>query len=300
MKNLKLVILSCFLFGGLAFMSSCKSGNSKDAIDLKLNFKTGDKYLYTTGIDQNISLMQGLNMNQNITMEMLYNCKSDSAGVKALDITYDHIVMSMTSPMGEMKYDSRSGGQSPMGTNLMDSLIGKTFTLNVAPDGKILSVTGLDALIASFNTGDNPMEQQNVKNQLNDTAIRMMMQNSFDMYPGHKVSVGDTWSKKQQMTVSGIDISMDNTYTLKSVENGNATLSVASDLNLPKTELGADSVKTQMELSGKQNGTIEVDIATGQVLNSKIVSDISGKMVMENTPQNISIKSTISVSSKKQ
>ncbi|KAA5533623.1 hypothetical protein F0919_13885 [Taibaiella lutea] len=300
MKHLKLVILACLFLSGYTFMTSCKSGSNTDAIDLKLNFKAGDKYLYTTQIDQTIGIMQGLTMNQNMVMDMVYNCKSDNAGVKSIEATYNHILISMTSPMGEMKYDSKDPKQDVMGMNIMDSLIGKSFVMDIAPDGQIIKVSGLDAIVASFNMVNNPAAQQNIKNQLNDTAIRMMMQSSFDMYPGHKVKVGDTWNKKQQMTVSGINIGMENTYSLKSVENGKATLSVTSDLSLPKTEMGADSVKTQMELNGKQEGTIELDIATGQVISSKTISDIKGKMTMQNAPEDINIKSTISVSSKKQ
>jgi hypothetical protein len=244
--------------------------------------------------------MQGLSMNQNMTMEMTYNCKSDNAGVKEIEATYDHILLSMSSPMGEMKYDSKNPQPDGGGVNMMDSLIGKSFVMSVAQDGQIIKVNGLDAIVASFNLDNNPAAQQNIKSQLNDTAIRMMMQSSFDMYPGHKVKVGDTWNKKQQMTVSGININMENTYTLKSVENGKATLAVTSDLNLPKTEMGVDSAKTQMELAGKQDGTIELDIATGQVISSKTISDIKGKMTMQNVPENINIKSTITVSSKRQ
>lgn len=300
MRHLKLIILTCLFFGGYVFTTSCNSGSNADAIDLKLNFKTGDKYLYTTQIDQNIGLMQGLSMNQNMTMEMTYNCKSDNAGVKEIEATYDHILLSMSSPMGEMKYDSKNPQPDGGGVNMMDSLIGKSFVMSVAQDGQIIKVNGLDAIVASFNLDNNPAAQQSIKSQLNDTAIRMMMQSSFDMYPGHKVKVGDTWNKKQQMTVSGININMENTYTLKSVENGKATLAVTSDLNLPKTEMGVDSAKTQMELAGKQDGTIELDIATGQVISSKTISDIKGKMTMQNVPEDINIKSTITVSSKKQ
>lgn len=299
MKQLKHIVLACLTLAAVAVIPSCKSGSSSEGIDLKLNFKVGDKYLYTTQINQNIGLMQGISMNQNMVMEMLYGCKADNAGTKDLEITYDHIEISMTSPMGEMKYDSKAPKQGANGMNMMDSLIGKSFILSVAPNGEILKVSGLDAIIASFST-NNPTEQESVKSQLSDTAIRMMMQNSFDMYPGHKVKVGDTWNKKQQMTVSGININMENTYTLKSVEDGKATLTVSSDLNLPQTNMGTDSLQTQMELKGKQDGTIELDIATGQVINSKIISDIKGKMVMQNAPEDINIKSTISVTSKKQ
>jgi len=296
MKHLKLIILTCLFLGGYLFLSSC---NPEKTVDLKLNFKTGDKYLYTTQADQTIGY-QGFSMNQKIIMEMIYSCNADSAGIKAIEATYSRIFMSATSPMGETEYDSKASGRDTAGMNMMDNLIGKSFVMNITPDGQIVKVSGLDDIIASFNMDNNPAAQQSMKKQLSDTAIRMMMQSSFDMYPGHKVKVGDTWNKKQQTAISDININMENTYTLKSVEKDKAILSVASDLNLPKTEMSTDAAQTQMELSGRQEGTIELDIATGQVISSKIVSDIKGKMAMQGTSQDISIKSTISVTGKKQ
>jgi hypothetical protein len=303
MKLFKGIVLGLFAMCSVAIMPSCKSGSQGaggDAVDLKMNFKDGDKYLYTTKINQNIGLMQGISMDQNMTMEMIYTSKGEVSGNKAIDITYDHIVMEISSPGGSRKYDSKnpSAGEA-MGSNIMDSLIGKTFSVTVAGDGHIVDVTGMDKIISSFNLGDDPGVQVTVKNQLSDTAIRMMMQNSFDMYPGHSVKVGDTWNKKEQMTFSGINVSVDNTYKLVSVEGQKANLTLNSILELPKTDVGSNSTKSEMELNGKQTGNLQMDISTGQVLSSQINSDINGKMTMQGAPQNINIKGTITVTSKK-
>jgi len=300
MKKLKQIVLGIAAVGTLATAASCGSGNGAP-VELKMNFKSGDKYLYTTEINQNIGMGQNLGMDQNITMEMLYNCTGgDNNGNKNLQITYQRILMEVKSPMGNMKYDSKepSAGPDMTGLGIMDSLIGKSFGLEVAPDGSIKKVSGLEDILASFT--QNGETAPGIKSQLSDTAIRMMMQNSFDMYPGHAVKVGETWTKKMQMAFSGVQVNVDNTYSLKSVEGDKATLSVASVLNLPVTEMGGATENSQMELSGKQDGTIEVDIPSGQVLSSKVNSDIKGKMTMGGAPQDVKIKGVISVTSKKQ
>jgi hypothetical protein len=303
MKPLKHIVLGILAIGSLAMYPSCKSGSGNSGtapIDLKMNFKSGDKYIYTTKINQNIGMMEGMTMNQNMTMEMLYACTGDNAGNKNLDITYQHILMEMNGPMGVMKYDSKEPSKrEASGFDIMDSLIGKSFGLTVAPNGNIISVNGLDKLLQAFSGGDAKM-QAGIKNQLSDTGVRMMMQNSFDMYPGHAVKVGDTWNKKTQMTFSGIDVNVDNTYTLTSVQDGKANLTLSSLLELPKTSMENSPGGTQMELSGKQDGNIEIEIASGQVISSKINSDIKGKMTMGGAPQNISIKGVINVNSNKQ
>jgi hypothetical protein len=304
MKKARYILLSLFTIVSIATsLFSCKSGAGSDGkpVDLKMNFKDGDKYLYTTKISQNIGLMQGLSMDQNMTVEMIYTGKGEASGNKTLDITYDHIAMEMKSPMGGMQYDSKNpnSDNTAMGLNIMDSIIGKSFEITLGPDGHILTINGLDKIIQSFNLGDDAKAQMSIKNQLSDTAIRMMMQNSFDMYPGHAVKVGDTWNKKEQMTFSGINVNVDNTYTLVSVESGKANLSLSSILDLPKVNVGKDSESSQVEMTGKQTGNLQVDIATGQVVSSQIHSDIKGKMNIQGAPQDINIKGTIIITSKK-
>lgn len=301
MKIFKYIVVLAMAFIGVLTMPSCNSGSSdaKNGVELKLNFKTGDKYLYTTEIVQNIGIAAGMSMMQKMQMELLYSCTGDSAGTKKMDITYDHILMSMSSPMGEMTYDSKSPKADAAGMNILDSMIGKTFTLSVAPDGQIVAVGGLDKILESFTNNKDPQTQANIKNQLSDTAIRMMMQNSFDMYSGKMVKEGDTWNKKEQMTFSGIDVNVDNTFTLESVADGKANIKLNSAMNLPKTNMGAATQNAEMELNGKQEGTIIMDVATGQIISSKISTDIKGKMTMENVPQDINIRGTINVTSKK-
>src|ERR1700748_479665 len=99
MKQVRYILLGLFTMAGIAAMFSCRSGTGSNgaAVDLKMNFKDGDRYLYTTKINQNIGLMQGLSMDQNMTVEMIYTGKGEASGNKTLDITYDHIAMEMKS-----------------------------------------------------------------------------------------------------------------------------------------------------------------------------------------------------------
>jgi hypothetical protein len=300
MKNLKqitFVILAAI--GAAVLYPSCKSGtesgttSTSGPIDLKLNFKTGEKFLYSTRVDQNIESMG--NMSQSMLMEMIYTYTGDEGGDKKLAITYDHVVMHSMSPMGKIDYDSKDTQPREKGTGLMDSLIGKSFTITVAPNGEIKKVEGMSDLINAMAKTDGG---DAAANAFSDTTVRLMMQNSFDIYPGKPVKTGDTWVKKTQMGFATIKVDVENTYTLKSIDGNKATIAVTSVLSLPKTKMGPGG---SLEMNGTQKGTVDVDVTTGQILSGKTAQDIKGNMIVEGMQQPIpmNIKGDITITSKK-
>lgn len=302
-RKIIFILLTCISAGIL--VPSCKSGPEKgstvssEAVDLKLNFKPGDKFLYSTKIDQKIGYTENMSMNQSMLMEMVYAYSGEEGGNKKLSITYDHIVMNMTSPMGNTTYDSKDPKRGETDMKMMDNLIGKSFSISVAPNGDIVKVDSLADLINSLSASIDKSASSEIASQFSDTAVKLMMQNSFDIYPGKVVKVGETWSKKSQMGFSGIKVNVENTYTLKSVSGNKATIAVTSVMTLPKTNMGAAAGGMEMEMTGKQEGTIDVDISSGQIISGKTAQDIKGTMTGMGQKMPMTIKGDITISSKR-
>lgn len=300
-KKARLWLLACL---PLLLLLSCGQ-SSKEPVTLKLNFKPGEKYLYTTQVSQNINAtVNGMNsgMEQSMLMEMIYVYEGEEAGNKKLKITYDHVSMNLNTAMGPVQYDSRKPG-SIASTDMafMNNLIGKSFIIVVAPNGDIAAVDSLDALVNSLSANEDANVRSSLESQFSDTTIRMMMQNSFDMYPGKPVKVGESWSKKSVMAMGSfnINVNVENTYTLKSVDGGKATIALASAMSLPATDMSsATGTPTQIQMSGNQEGTMEMDIATGQILSGKTTQKITGNISGgQSIP--ISITGDMTISSKK-
>ncbi len=270
----------------------------KENTELKINFKKGDKYLYTTQVNQKINSF-GMQMEQGMQMEMIYAYSGDEGANKKLDITYNHVMITMNSPMGQMKYDSKDSGQKDPEYAFMDNLIGKSFYITVAPNGDIVNVGGLSELIRSLPASTDNDVRASMESQLGDTAIKLMMQNSFDMYPGKKVAVGDTWTKKTMTNYSGVNINVENTYTLKAVNGSQASVGIVSIMSLPSADSLNNGVPMQMEMNGKQEGTLEIDIASGQIISGKTTQTIEGKLSANGQTIPMSINGDITISSKK-
>lgn len=282
----------------LATLISCGSDKSGDnSADLKLNFKPGDKYLYSTEVNQTINTMGISGMQQTIIMDMIYEVTASEGNNKKLSITYDHIKMKNTTPMGAMEYDSRGEKKGDGTFSFMDSLIGKSFSLTITPDGNIIKVENLSDLMNSL-PGEGQAKAE-LQKQFGDTAIKQMMQNSFDIYPGKPVKVGDSWKKNSSMGVSGFSINMENTYTLKSIAAGKATIAVSSVMSLPATQTNQGGMDMKMQMDGKQDGTMDVEIASGQILSGKTHQVINGKISVGGQEMPMDIAGDVIITSKK-
>lgn len=287
-KSAAFLLLCCL---SVCLLYSCKTD---DGVSLKLNFKPGDKFLYATEVNQKVNG----NMEQSMLMEMIYGYSGEEGGNKKLDITYDHIRINATTPMGSSLYDSRETSEGEAA--FMNGLIGKTFTITIAPNGDIVKIDGLGGLIQALAGNADSETKAQVESQFSDTAVRLMMQNSFDLYPGKNVKEGEEWGKKSTMSFSGINVNVENTYTLKSVKDGIASVSVSSRMDLPRMEMpGQGGVPMQIEMKGKQEGTMEVELASGRIISGKTTQQISGKISAQGNEMPMEIGGDITISSKK-
>jgi len=283
--------ISLFLFLGLS-LAACQS-NKNEKVNLKINFQPGDKYQYTTNIEQDITTMGTVNIKMNFTIDMLYEMFPKEGDLQKLGVTYDRLVLQGSTPMGEMTYDSKNPDKSTSGINEMGNIVGKTIYVYLNTDGTLQKVEGLDQL------KDPAMEKLHPGSPVTDSSFTMMMQNAFDVYPGKPVSVGAHWEKNTVMAISTFKFNMKSTYTLASVKDGIADITVVSELKLPEMEMEQNGFKMKMKMNGRQEGNMEVDVATGQIISGATTQNIEGQMNAGGQEMPMTIKSTIHTKSKK-
>lgn len=281
--------LTILVIAAYAF-SSCNSGKpgTGEKFDIKLNLPEGVAYLYNMVMDQEVSF-SGMSMHQHLDMDLKYEMMHADDSMKKLSVLYDHIAMNMSGPQGEITFDSRDSGSSGPGPDMssLRSLINKPVFIYLDEKGRYQKTEAafLDSLLR-----DKPVA---------DTALIAMVNRSFDFYPGQAVGIGESWHKKTSITMGNLAMEMDNTYTLKSVEHGIATILVTSLLSLPEKSMETNGMKVNINMTGKQSGAMEVMVSTGQVISGKTQQTIEG--VMEGSGQKIPMSATgnISISSKK-
>jgi len=270
---------------------------AEDGIDLGFHLKEGESYGLLVTMDQ--TMVQTINGNeqrmaQKMSFGYTYHVKEvDDAGVATIETSFDSLSFQQDGPMGRIEYNSEDPPDelNPM-LKVFAFLVDKKFSMKMAPDGTVTDIEGLDKLfddmIKALELPDGPMKDsiiKSVKGQFGEKAMKEAMGKMTAIYPGKLVEVGDTWSLKLNMEM-GMAMSIDSTYTLKSIENGIVTVTAVAEIQpnpeAPAMEMGP--VKMRYALSGPMEGTFEMLEATGWFQRGIVTQKLSGTIIMSGLP----------------
>lgn len=271
-----------------------------EKIELRLNLKEGETYKLQMTSDQKITQTVGeakQEMPQTTGFGLSHLVKEiRDDGTAVVQVTFDSIRFKQEGPTGEVDYDSSNPPPAesahPMVTALV-ALVGQGFSVDLTSKGEAARVEGADQLVARMMEkielpmpALQPVVEQQLKQQFGDQAMKEMMEQMVGVYPDEPVGVGDSWSKRRVVS-RGLAAIMNNTWTLKSRENGVAVLDVQSTVgpnpDAPALDMGI--AKLQYALRGTQNGSIELDEATGWVLRSTVNQSLSGELTIQGGPE---------------
>lgn len=265
--------------------NSSKSSSSSDAIDLKMNFKEGGKFQYEMNTIQDVSqtvMGKAMNIHQEMLFDFLYEVKTNADKSTLLDVTYQRIRMKQESMGQTIDVDSDNPANANNETyKEMLQLKGKKFNITLNANGEVMAVAGMEGL------GGNSMS---------DSSLKSMMEMNFKIYPDHPVKPGDTWKNNMQNDLAGMmKLLMANQYELVGVKNNIADVKTTSVIS---SEKGKDA-PMEMEMSGTQSGTMQLDVETGMMLSSQMKQSIKGKAKAQGMEIPMEIVSTISITGKK-
>ena len=261
---------------------SCNSAE-KDTTSFRFNLQKGKVYEYNMDYDMEQE-MQGQEINTNLKGNYTLEVTADDGKVKTLKTTYQRMAMNVAMPGRTMSIDSDKTDTSSKGEindpgQLMNAMFGalkgKSFTMKVDREGKVLEVTGLNelaqAMVNSMNLKPDmkPMAQQAFSQQFNEQNVKDMFSQSFHIFPNKPVKVGDTWEKSFAGSVN-MPIQMTTNYTVKSIDNDFVILDSKSNLNF-----GSDN-----KMSGTQLGTMKVNAKSGLVEDGTFEQKVTGGMNM--------------------
>lgn len=281
---------------------SCNSGKQ---VDLKFNLTPGSEYIYTiqttTSTDQK-PMGQNVHSTQQMTMEMNYKVEEAKGDNRRITVSYDRLSMNMESPMGNVAYDSRDTAGSDPRLGVLSGMISKPFTIEVAPTGEIASVEGLSTIIgglADTSTPEGMMAHEQLSQTFSDTAVRSLMRQFLDVFPGHPVGLGDTWKKSYVLDMPVMKLKVDNVYTLKSIEGNTAHVDIKAKINGEGSSNNPAMKSMLMSMSGEQTGSMSVDIPTGLVAESNVTLHLSGDMSLMGMKVPMTVESKVHSTARK-
>ena len=312
MKTLRLacaLLAGTVILGRMAYGQAAEAGKSNDApVLLRYHFHAKDvhnmKMVMTQKITQEVQGQETIIKQTTGFGYRMTVLNVDDKGNAETQMTYRSVIWKQDGgPMGTQEYDSTKKSDAiPQMAQGFAGLVDQSFTVKFAPDGQVLEIKGVDEMqqhmFAKLNL---PGEQgaaieKALKEQFGDTALKEMLEQTTRIYLAQPVSVGDSWRQHLELS-KGVAMLIDNKYTLTDRSKGIATLTIKSVCkpNSKATPLDLGMMKMGYELSGTQDGTIEVDENTGWIRRSKATQKLSGTMKIESAqlPQPLSVPVTI-------
>lgn len=276
------------LLAGVALTASVLAF-AADTYTLRLNLKPGQSYTQRMTTSQEETQRVGNTLSksgQTMTFDIRYDVQQVSAeGIATVKATYIRTASTLKSMGLETFYDSAGGGTPPKEFAVLASFVGKGFTMELARDGSVRSVSGMTEMIESMRK-DLVMDEEGkeqfikaMKNMASDESIRDMMEGNFAMFPLTPVAIGESWTRTLRASMM-FPVEEENTWTLKSVEGNKATLEVTSLIRPAgeKTEVDLFGTMVDVKLEGTQSGTATLDLDSGWTLSSTIYQNVDGSM----------------------
>jgi len=267
-----------------------------EKVELRLNLKEGETYKLQVTSDQKITQTMGESkqeMPQTTELGLSHLVKEvRDDGTAVVQVKFESVRFKQEGPMGKVDYDSSNPAPAesahPMVTALV-ALVGQGFSVDLTSKGEAARLEGADQLVARMmenmelpTPALRPVVKQQLEQQFGNQALKEMMEQMIGVYPDEPVGVGDSWSKRRVVS-RGLAAIMNNTWTLKSRSGGVAVVDVQSTVepnpDAPPLEMGP--AKLQYALRGTQNGSIELDEATGWPLRSTVNQSLAGDLTIQ-------------------
>ena len=275
----------------------------KAKVFLKFNLKPGDQYSFSSVVKQRIvqeAMGQQMTTTQDIASDYIYDVKSVDKGIATVNVTFNALKMDTdVAGMQRLTYDSTNPDAGTDELKVMSNLIGKSFMMYINEEGNVEKVEGLAEIIGGVEGSQSEL----LKQSFGDSSMIQNMNQITNIYPNQEVNIDDTWIKTFSGPIAGMMQSESTAnFTLSQVSGDVATLEVDGQMSFSKlTGSGGNPMLqgAEFNLNGTQQGTMEVDIASGLPVQTKLKQDISGNLEIQGMQIPMSIISDITITGKK-
>jgi hypothetical protein len=278
---------------GLLLFSFCYAQKQ----DIKLNLVKGETYAQRSvtnmAMQQSIA-GQDIKIGVTINGLMAYKVTDIKDTVYTLSMEYKSLSMKMDSPMGGgLDMNSDNNDPNNILSSVAKTLLNKPLTVKLSNKGKVLEVTGSDALyegmFEKFPQIQEAQKQQ-VKDQLSQSfgekSLRSSLETSLSVFPRTAVAKGDKWTVGTLLE-SSISGNIQTVYELKDVTATDYILVGVGQVSADSKNGAVESngMKVGFDLSGTSNTEVVVDKKTGWIKNQVVKQAITGTAKIEDNPQ---------------
>jgi len=188
----------------IALMTITSISSQAQKVELTLNLEKGKEYRQVTNSKATIIQdIYGQKMNIVMTIKggMSYKVVSVNPSDYDLEVKYESLSMITEMAQMKMEFSSDKNDEQDILSTLLSKMIGNTFNVKMAKNGKILEVKDIELQIESLfedftNIPENQLAQ--FKSQITEAygaeAFKGSIQMVTAIFPGNPVNKGDKWT----------------------------------------------------------------------------------------------------------
>lgn len=265
-----------FLVASLYMITGATMAQKTYNLQFKPN--TGDKYTAATTTKATITqsvMGQDMVIGMDYNMNMLYEVNKEGDNT-VLKMTYEKLGMDMDAMGQKIQMSSDSQDDNPA-NKPFQSLKGGSISTIINSHGEVIDVKGTDDLLKRM--GDiSETEKETLKGFVSKDAIKSTTETFMKIFPANPVKVGDSW-QITSLVQTPYKLKLNTHYKLIKVENGIAYIDVAGTVSTDGAQaMKMNGMDINIDLSGDQNGTIQVNEVTGMTQVAQVKQNLKGKM----------------------
>lgn len=229
-----------------------------------------------------------------------YDFERDKTNYK-ITITYKSFKAHMKAGELNNELDASTAINSSEPENkIFGALNNASFVAIVSEDGKVISLTGIEEIVAKMNSIANGNANairtiQSLGQQfLSKEIISKGIEENFKVMPSKAVKIGSTWAKETSIG-SDFALSYPVKYTIYDIRNNKAVIQIEGNVDIQDQTAKVQGYPVTYGLKGNQKGNIEVDLSTGMSMNASSTFKAEGKMLMmgREIPMEIEVKTKV-------
>jgi len=299
-----LVVLAVIALSATALAAD----TGEEALDLRVRLERGNTYQFKTRIEKTtVRWINEAETSETSTLELtqtmqVLSVKDD--GTATVKLTYDRVAVTTESENGLFEFDSDNPPEElAFPSSIYAALVGRSFEVVLSPSNEVVKLRGTNALqmavigtlsedgdeeesggvvsrVVITTQGIDPSSGMDWMRLLHGDGLKEHIAALFSAYPDKPVAVDGTWTHKEKRA-GQYATTCDATSKLASRAGGVATIEVEGKIALDADAKGRNfGLGTVTKLEGTEKATLQVDEASGVLVESKVVDQLKGEETM--------------------
>jgi hypothetical protein len=258
-------------------------------VKFEYTFKKGDTYEFMqTGIQNLKQTLPGMGeMTTEIiaTGVLTFKIVDLTAEGAKIEAKYTQLKMEFKGPM-QIAMDSESTLEDTQ-NKIVKSMMNKPFFFEITKRGVVEKTENVENVYSGLNTlgldeTTLATAKQVFQQSISEENFKALIETGLINYSQDAVKAGDTWKSISGVTLN-FPVQSENTWNLKSIEGNMATINsdgIVSNKDKEREISLPNGLKAKTDLSGKQSSESKVDIKSGWPTETKVLSEIKGKIIL--------------------